>query len=167
MTKMIKMIILDVDGCMTNGSITFDENGVESKTFNVKDGLGITTWLKIGNDAVIITGRTSKIVERRAKELGIVHLFQGVKNKKEVLQNIMDVLGVDPQEVAVIGDDLNDIGMFEVASLGFAPADAHPSIKEKADVVLKAKGGEGAVREMIDTIVSRNAQQKEFLSVWQ
>ena len=164
---MIKLIVLDIDGCMTNGSITFDQNGVESKSFNVKDGLGITTWLKIGNEAAIITGRSSKIVERRAKELGIVHLFQGVKNKKEVLQNLLEVTGIDSSEVAVIGDDLNDLGMIELAAMSFAPSDAHSIIKERVDIVLTNKGGKGAVREMIDTVVLKNGQQNEFISVWQ
>ena len=163
---MIKLIVLDVDGCMTNGYITFDENGVESKSFNVKDGLGITTWLKIGGEAAIITGRDSKIVERRAKELGIVHLFQGIKNKKERLQNLVQMVGISLEEVAVIGDDFNDLGMFSIAGKSFAPANAAQIAREHADVVLQKKGGEGAVREMIDIIVEENGMQEDFQSVW-
>ncbi len=163
---MIKLIVLDVDGCMTNGFITFDENGIESKSFNVKDGLGITTWLKIGGEAAIITGRNSKIVERRAKELGIVHLFQGIKNKKEVLQNLVDMIGISLEEVAVIGDDLNDIGMFRIAGKSFAPANAAAVACEHADIVLQKRGGEGAVREMIDIIVEENGTKRDFQSVW-
>lgn len=163
---MIKLIVLDVDGSMTNGHITFNEDGVESKSFNVKDGLGITTWLKIGGEAAIITGRTSKIVERRAKELGIVHFFQGIKNKKEILENLLQILNLTPLEVAVIGDDLNDLGMFQMAARSFAPADATDVAKEAATDILTKKGGEGAVREMIDIIVKENHQEEEFRSIW-
>ncbi len=163
---MIKLIVLDVDGCMTNGHITFDENGIESKSFNVKDGLGITTWLKIGGEAAIITGRNSKIVQRRAKELGIVHLYQGVKNKKEVLKKIMDALGIEAGEVAVIGDDLNDLGMIRLAAKSFTPADGMKVIQKEVDVVLTKNGGAGAVREMIDIIVEANGQTEEFESIW-
>ncbi len=163
---MIKLIVLDVDGCMTNGQITFDENGIESKSFNVKDGLGITTWLKIGGEAAIITGRTSKIMERRAKELGIVHLYQGIKNKKEVLQNLIDALGIEPNNVAVIGDDLNDLGMISISGRSFTPANGMEIVKKKVDTVLAKNGGEGAVREMIDIIVESNGQKEKFESVW-
>ena len=163
---MIKLIVLDVDGSMTNGHITFNEEGVESKSFNVKDGLGITTWLKIGGEAAIITGRSSKIVERRAKELGIVHFFQGIKNKKEILESLIQTLGIKPAEVAVIGDDLNDLGMFKIAALSFAPSDATDAAKEYASVVLQKKGGEGAVREMIDILVENNGWKKSFEQVW-
>lgn len=164
---MIKLIVLDIDGCMTDGRITYNENGTESKSFNVKDGLGITTWLKLGNDAVIITGRESAIVKYRAKELGIVHLFQGVKNKKEVLQNLLSVLGIKSEEIAVIGDDLNDLGMIEIASMSFSPANAHPYVQKRVSKVLSKNGGEGAVREMIDIIVAQNGQEDEFMSIWQ
>ncbi len=163
---MIKLIVLDVDGSMTNGAITFDENGVESKSFNVKDGLGITTWLKIGGEAVIITGRTSKIVERRAKELGIVHFFQSIKNKREILENLLKILDIDSSEVAVIGDDLNDVGMFKFVHKSFAPADATEAAKEHASVILRKKGGEGAVREMIDMLVAENNWKEKFEIVW-
>ena len=163
---MIKLIVLDIDGCMTNGSITFDENGIETKSFNVKDGLGITTWIKIGNDAVIITGRESKIVKRRAKELGITHLFQGIKNKKEVLKDLLVSLGIKQEEIAVIGDDLNDLGMLELASVSFSPKDAHPMVQKRVDTVLTKKGGEGAIREMIDILIAKNKQEDDFISVW-
>ena len=163
---MIRFIILDVDGTMTNGQLHFDTHGTESKSFNVKDGLGITTWLKIGGEAAIITGRESKIVQRRAQELGVVHLFQGVKNKKEVLKHFLEALLVDPSEVAVIGDDYNDIGMFQVAHRSFAPSDATKAVKERADVVLESRGGEGAVREMIDALVEENGWKDAFEKVW-
>jgi len=162
----IKLIILDVDGTMTNGQITFDANGVESKSFNVKDGLGIATWMKIGGEAAIITGRSSKIVERRAKELGITHYFQGIKNKKEVLEKLLQTLEITSKEVAVIGDDLNDIGMFQMIDNSFTPLDATDIAKRYASVTLQHRGGEGAVREMIDIIVEQNGWQERFEKVW-
>ena len=163
---MIKLIVLDVDGCMTNGYITFDENGVESKSFNVKDGLGIATWLKMGMDAAIITGRESKIVQRRAKELGITHLYQGIKNKLKVLEQLLLSLEITPDEIAVIGDDINDVGMLRLAKMSFAPANATEIAKESASYILSKNGGEGAVREMIERIVEANGQEKEFQSIW-
>ncbi len=163
---MTKLIVLDVDGSMTDGSITFDEKGIESKSFNVKDGLGITTWIKIGGEAAIITGRSSKIVERRAKELGIVHFFQGIKNKKEILQSLINTLAITPAEVAVIGDDLNDIGMFRIAAQSFAPKDATEEAKKYASTILTKEGGKGAVREMIDILVEQNGWKDNFEQVW-
>ena len=163
---MIKLIVLDIDGCMTNGQITYDANGVETKSFNVKDGLGIVTWIKMGGEAVIITGRKSQIVQNRAKELGIPHLFQGIKEKGKVLSELMQKLQISKEEIAVIGDDLNDIPMFNLAGITFTPADGMEVIKKRVDHVLLRKGGEGAIREMIDIIVKRNNQQEQFESLW-
>ena len=89
---MIKLIVLDVDGCLTNGEIVYSSDGVETKNFNVKDGLAISSWIKIGYYVAIITGRDSTIVERRAKELGIKYLFQGINDKEKVLQDLMKLL---------------------------------------------------------------------------
>jgi 3-deoxy-D-manno-octulosonate 8-phosphate phosphatase (KDO 8-P phosphatase) len=151
---------------MTDGTLTYDANGVESKTFNVKDGLGITTWIKLGGEAVIITGRNSSIVEKRAKELGIKHLFQGIRNKKEVLLQLLQELNITTDEIAIIGDDLNDLGMLELAKISFSPADASAFVQKKVDVVLTKKGGKGAIREMIDYIVAKNGQTQEFIESW-
>ncbi len=163
---MIKLLVLDVDGCMTDGSITFDENGVESKSFNVKDGLGITTWLKMGGDVAIITGRESKIMQRRAKELGVKHLYQKEKRKKERLLMLLNELGIALDEVAAIGDDLNDLAMLQAVGMSFTPANGMGIIQKEVDIVLSKKGGEGAVREMIDIVVKHNNQEEAFISVW-
>ena len=108
---MIKLIVLDVDGCLTDGKITYTAEGDEIKSFNVKDGLAIKTWMRMGNDVAIITGRKSAIVKRRADELGIVHLHQGVTNKSELLARLCKELGIEASEVAAVGDDLNDYKM--------------------------------------------------------
>jgi len=163
---MIKLIILDVDGCLSDGKLIYSNEAIESKSFNVKDGLGITTWIKLGNKVAIITGRKSLIVERRAKELGIQHLFQGIKDKDRVLQELLTSLNLKHYEVAAIGDDLNDYNMLSIVGRSFTPQDGVNEIQALVNNTLKAKGGDGAVREMIDILVDENDQREEFLSVW-
>ncbi len=163
---MIKLIVLDVDGCLTNGSIHYTVNGDEIKSFNVKDGLAIASWIRMGKKAAIITGRVSSIVTRRAKELNITHLYQNVKNKKEKLLEISKIENISLDEIAVIGDDLNDYGMLKEAGLSFTPSDGSNYIKNIVNVVLNKKGGEGAVREMIEYILKKENLEEEFLKLW-
>ena len=163
---MIKLIVLDVDGCLSDGKLIYSADGVESKNFNVKDGLGITTWLKIGNEVAVITGRNSEIVKKRVSELGITHLFQGIREKQKVLLELLETLDIKPSEVAVIGDDLNDYAMLKMAEKSFTPHDGSGAIKNLVDTVLSKNGGDGAVREMIDILVKQNNQTDAFLSVW-
>ncbi len=163
---MIKLIVLDVDGCLSDGKLTYSADGIESKSFNVKDGLGITTWIKMGNEVAIITGRNSSIVKKRADELGIKHLFQGIRDKDRVLEELVDSLGLKFYEVGAIGDDLNDYNMLSKVGRSFTPQDGSKDIKNIVNTVLSTKGGEGAVREMIDILVDENDLQDAFLSVW-
>jgi len=163
---MIKLIVLDVDGCLTDGKIIYSADGIESKNFNVKDGLGIATWIKIGNYAAIITGRNSEIVAKRAQELGITHLYQGIRDKERVIKELVASLELQYYEVAVIGDDLNDYNMLSLAGRSFTPGDGHDEIKKLVNTVLSRNGGNGAVREMIDILVEENDQKEKFLSVW-
>ena len=163
---MIKLIVLDVDGCLTDGGLIYSADAIESKRFNVKDGLGITTWIKTGNQVAIITGRNSSIVARRAKELGIEHLYQGIRDKDRVLNEILELLNLKPHEVGVIGDDLNDYNMLSLVGRSFTPNNGVKEIKELVDTVLSCNGGDGAVREMIDILVDENDQRDAFLSVW-
>jgi len=163
---MIKLIVLDVDGCLSNGKLIYSDSGVEIKSFNVKDGLAITTWIKLGNEVAIITGRSSDIVKKRAKELGVQHLFQGVKNKKEVLERLLESLDIKSYETAAIGDDLNDYEMLEFVGKSFTPNDGVDDIKKIVDKTLSHKGGDGAVREMIDFLIDINDQKELFLSFW-
>ena len=163
---MIKLIILDVDGCLSDGKITYSEDGVESKNFNIKDGLGISTWVKIGNQVAIITGRNSKIVQKRADELGIQHVFQGIKDKDRVLQELVNSLGLGFEEVGAIGDDLNDFNMLRLVGRSFTPKNGVKEIKNIVNTILSFDGGDGAVREMIDTLIDENSQREAFMAVW-
>jgi 3-deoxy-D-manno-octulosonate 8-phosphate phosphatase (KDO 8-P phosphatase) len=123
---MIELIVLDVDGTLTDGKITYTNSGEEVKSFDVADGLAIAVWTKkFGKKAGIITGRNSLIVEKRAKELGITYLYQGIKNKQEVLENILEKENLSWSQVAAIGDDLNDYNMLKKAGLSFTPFLSH------------------------------------------
>ncbi len=163
---MIELLVLDVDGCLTNGAITYTESGDEIKSFNVKDGLAITTWISLGKKVAIITGRKSKIVTKRATELKITHIYQGVRYKKEKLDEILKLEKLTYDQVAIIGDDLNDYNMLKSATLSFTPNDGVLKIKEMVDVILDTKGGEGAVREMIEIIILKENLQERFLKEW-
>ena len=163
---MIKLIVLDVDGCLTNGSISYTVNGDEIKSFNVKDGLAIASWIRMGKKAAIITGRISSIVTRRARELNVTYLYQNVKDKKAKLEEIVKKENISFSEVAVIGDDLNDYKILKEAGLSFTPADGSSYIKNIANVILSKKGGEGAVREMIEYIIKKENLEEEFLKLW-
>lgn len=165
---MIELIVLDVDGTLTDGKITYSNNGDELKSFDVSDGLAIATWTKkFGKKAAIITGRTSLIVERRAKDLKIEHLHQGIHNKDEVLQSILDKEGLAWNQVAAIGDDLNDYTMLKKAGLSFTPANGTHYLKDMVNVVCHNSGGNGAVREMLEYIFKEDNLEEEFLNVWQ
>jgi len=163
---MIKLIVLDVDGCLTDGKIIYGSDGSEIKAFDVKDGLAIASWLKLGHHVAIITGRKSAIVTRRAEELGIKFLYQDIKNKAEVLREILLKLEIEPYEVAAIGDDLNDYGMLRFVGRSFTPKNGVETIQEIVNTTLTKDGGNGAVREMIDIIISENDQKEAFLSLW-
>lgn len=163
---MIKLIVLDVDGCLTDGRIIYSEDGNETKAFNVKDGLAIRTWLNMGRYAAIITGRRSTLVAKRAKELGIEMLHQGIKDKRALLEEIAAELKIQPYEIAAIGDDLNDYKMLQWVGHSYTPSDGSHYVRAMADKTLTCKGGMGAVREMIEDVVSINDESEAFLDFW-
>ena len=163
----IELIVLDVDGTMTDSHITYSENGDEIKSFNVKDGLAIVSWRKLGKKVAIITGRSSKIVERRAKELHIEHFYQGIHNKKEVLETLLTKLDLTMDNVAAIGDDLNDLQMLKSAKISFVPRDASAYVDTIASVILNKKGGDGAVREMIEQLIIKEGLKEKYLALWE
>jgi 3-deoxy-D-manno-octulosonate 8-phosphate phosphatase (KDO 8-P phosphatase) len=162
----IELIVLDVDGTMTDSRITYSHNGDEIKSFNVKDGLAIASWRKLGKQVAIITGRRSAIVERRAKELHIEHFYQGIENKKEVLEALLEKLGLQMENVAAIGDDLNDLRMLKAAKISFVPRDASAYVDKIATVILSKKGGDGAVREMIEYLIVKEDLEAKYLALW-
>jgi len=162
----IDLIVLDVDGTMTNSHITYSNSGDEIKSFNVKDGLAIVSWMRLGKKAAIITGRHSAIVERRAKELHIEHFYQGCDDKLDKLRELTEKLEISMENVAVIGDDLNDYQMLEAAGISFVPRDASHYVDKIASVILTQKGGEGAVREMIEYLIKKEGLEEKFLKLW-
>ncbi len=162
----IELIVLDVDGTMTDSRITYSENGDEIKSFNVKDGLAIASWRKLGKQVAIITGRSSDIVARRAKELHIEHFYQGIHNKKEVLEELLEKLDLTMENVAAIGDDLNDLQMLKAAKISFVPRDASAYVDKIATVILTKKGGDGAVREMIEYLINDEGLEQKYLGLW-
>ena len=163
---MIELIILDVDGTLTDGSIIYTNNGDELKSFDVKDGLAIASWTKkMGKKAAIITGRKSFLLEKRATELGITHLYQGYDNKDEILEKILQEENLTWGQTAAIGDDLNDYKMLKKVGLSFCVADAVDDIKSMVNVVCKKNGGSGAVREMIEYIIQED-QLKGLKELW-
>ena len=163
----IELIVLDVDGTMTDSRITYSENGDEIKSFNVKDGLAIASWRKLGKQVAIITGRSSQIVARRAKELHIEHFHQGIHNKKEVLEELLEKLNLNMENVAAIGDDLNDLKMLKAAEISFVPRDASAYVDKIANVILSKKGGDGAVREMIEYLIIKEGLEEKYLELWE
>lgn len=151
--KKIKILVMDVDGTLTDGCIYMGPQGEAMKAFNCQDGYAIAQTLpKIGVTPVIITGRNSVITANRAKELKITQLHQGVQDKLPLLQQIAEELGASREEVAYIGDDLNDMDCLRWCGLTGCPADAVPEVRAVVDFISSRNGGRGAVREFVDYI---------------
>jgi 3-deoxy-D-manno-octulosonate 8-phosphate phosphatase (KDO 8-P phosphatase) len=151
--KKVKLLILDVDGVMTDGSIILDNEGNEFKRFHVRDGHGIKMLQKAGIKVGIITGRKSKVVELRAQELGIEEVYQRVFKKSVVFDQLLNKYKCRDENVAFMGDDIVDQELLKRAGLSAAPADAEDAAKEMADIITGRRGGRGAVREFIDIIL--------------
>ena len=163
---MIELIVIDVDGTMTDGKIYYSNEGDEIKAFNIKDGLMIKSWNELGKKSAIRTGRISKIVDRRAKELEITFVKQGIRNKAAALKEIIKELGIDYSNVAIIGDDMNDFSMMKLVKNSFAPVDANPFIYDFVEYPLTKRGGEGAVAEMIEVLLKEENLFEKFLDLW-
>lgn len=163
---MIELLVLDVDGCLSDGKITYTNDGEELKSFNVKDGLGIASWIKLDKKVAIITGRESKIVEKRAKELKISYLYQGIKNKSQILEEILKKEDLSWENVAAIGDDMNDLSMLKRVGRSFTPNNGAEFLRLHVKEILSKNGGDGAVREMIDKIIKDDGLEEEFIKLW-
>jgi len=154
----ITCIISDVDGVMTDGQIWYDSAGVETKSFHVRDGLAIKRWLQVGHKFGILTARTSPVVDRRAAELGVAPVAQGVVDKWPCAEQMIATWGCDASTVCYIGDDLPDLAVMNRVGLSAAPADAADDVIATATWVLQRAGGRGAVRALIERLLQ--AQQR-------
>jgi len=149
----VRLLVLDVDGVLTDGRLYFSGRGEDLKCFHVRDGAGIVQVLRAGLQIAVISGRQSRAVEQRMSELGVTWVRQGVQDKLAALHELLDILGLGPQAVASVGDDTPDLPLFETARLAVAVADAHPSVKARAHFITQATGGQGAVREVCDLLL--------------
>lgn len=149
----VKMIVFDIDGTLTDGSIIIDSSGKESKKFNVKDGFAIAQAVLNGIICVIITGRESEVVNIRAKELKIEEVYQGIKDKSVKIKEVAAKYSINLDETAYFGDDINDLPAFLIAGFKGTTADGAEELKKRADFVSTKKGGDGAGREFVEFIL--------------
>ena len=150
----VRLVVFDVDGVFTDGRLYYGPGGEELKVFHVHDGQGVKRLLKSGVAAAVISGRDSAAVSRRMQDLGIAHVFQGVEDKLPIFERLLKKLGLEPEEVACVGDDLPDLPLLAAAGFAIAVANALPAVRTKAHYVTSATGGAGAVREMCDLIIA-------------
>ncbi len=160
----IKALVLDVDGVLTDASLTFDEDGKEYKTFNAKDGQGIVMLNKAGFITAIITARLNGTVRHRFNNLGMTKLYEGCKNKIQAMRELMAEYNLKPEEVAYMGDDLPDICVLKVIGLPCCPNDAVDEVKEYAKFISSKNGGKGAVRELCDLILKATEKYCDTVS---
>jgi len=151
--KLIKLLLLDVDGVLTSGLIIYSGNNTETKAFNVKDGLGIRLLQTAGIQVGIVTGRTSEALLHRCDDLDISLIYDGIKSKGEVFDSILSATTLSANEIAFMGDDLPDIPLLKKVGVSFAVEDAHMLVKDCADIVTQNRGGFGAVREVCEMIL--------------
>jgi 3-deoxy-D-manno-octulosonate 8-phosphate phosphatase (KDO 8-P phosphatase) len=153
----VRLLVLDVDGVLTDGRLYLSAAGEELKVFHVRDGSGLVAVQRAGIAVAIISGRDSAAVTRRAAELGIRHVRQGVADKGAALDQLLDELGIGAAETACVGDDTPDLPMLRRAGLAIGVADAHPALLAAAHWVTRSNGGQGAVREACDLLLSARA----------
>ena len=159
----IKLLAFDVDGVMTTGDVTYDENGIEYKTFNVKDGHGLVRVQNAGLITAIITARNNGTVKHRAENLHITELYQGQKYKLPALEEIMQKYNLSYEEISYMGDDLPDICILEKVGLKCCPNDTVDEVKNICNVISTKNGGKGAVRELTDFILESQGIEKEYI----
>jgi len=149
----VKVLILDVDGVLTDGRIVISDDGQETKCFNVRDGHGLKMIRRAGVEVMFLTGRKSRVVEHRARELGVERLYQGALDKLAVLQEILNSTGLSRGQVAYMGDDIVDLPVLRRAGFSVTVSDAHEDVLKAVDLVTKNPGGRGAVREVCEIIL--------------
>ncbi|OEY65200.1 KdsC family phosphatase [Marinobacter sp. X15-166B] len=154
----IRLLVLDVDGVMTDGTLLFSASGDELKAFNILDGLGLKQVLAAGIEVAVITGRSSPLTARRINDLGIRHLFQGREDKRTALLELSQTLEVPAEHTAYMGDDLPDLAAIQHAGLGVSVPNGHWFVRQHADYCTRAAGGAGAVRELCDLLLEAQDQ---------
>ncbi|MFZ6016997.1 MAG: KdsC family phosphatase [Nitrospirota bacterium] len=161
--KGIKLLILDVDGVLTDGSIILDNEGNEFKSFHVRDGHGIKMLIRAGIQVAIITGRYSKVVERRAHELGITEVFQKCHDKRDAYRELVEKFSLNDSEIAYIGDDIVDISLLKRSGFSVAVRNADDEVKADAMMITRNSGGRGAVREVCDFLLKAKGLWQEII----
>lgn len=164
--QQIRLLAMDVDGVLTDGSLNIGAEGELFKAFNAKDGIGISLAMRNGLEIALITGRRSEIIHRRAEELGITLLYEGVKDKALQLKQIAAERGISLDEIAYMGDDLNDLPAMVQAGISFAPADAAKDVLKAVNAVASCNGGRGAVREIIELILEAQGKWENIVKAY-
>jgi 3-deoxy-D-manno-octulosonate 8-phosphate phosphatase (KDO 8-P phosphatase) len=159
--RRIKLLLLDVDGVLTDGGIYIDDRGVETKRFDVRDGQGITLLQRAGIRVGIITGRSSKAVRYRARELGVKIVYQHVADKSQVYEKLKRKAGLDDSEIAYVGDDFGDLPVLRRVGFAIAVRDSWAGLKAEVDYVTRADGGRGAVREVVELLLGAGGDRKK------
>ncbi len=163
----IQMLILDVDGVLTDGSIRLDDLGREIKRFSCKDGLGLRLWQRLGYEVAILTGRDGQAVQHRSRELGIHHVIQGRMDKRNALHELLGSLELDASQVAMVGDDIPDLPVMRLVGYPIAVADAVPEVCEAAAYVTTQPGGQGAVREAVEHLLKAKDRWEDALALFE
>lgn len=161
-----KLVLTDIDGVWTDGGMYYDQTGNEWKKFNTSDSAGVLFLRNLNIPVGIITGEDTEIVKRRGEKLKVDHLFLGVKNKVAVIDNLLNKLNIGWQDVAYIGDDINDLNTLKKVGYACAPANAPSYIKTEVDYVTKTKGGDGAFREFVEHILQENKLMDKALNIY-
>lgn len=163
----IKILVLDVDGTLTDGKLYVDNyvstSQNELKAFSVRDGFALVNWIKLGGEVAILTGKSSNIVSKRAKELGIKYVIQGSKNKSKDLRELLQKINLDFSNVAYMGDDINDMGVMKKVALSGCPANSVSEVLEVANFISSKIGGDGAVRDFLEFIMKQNGMWEKVL----
>ena len=159
---LIKLLVLDVDGVMTDGKLYYDSNGNQIKSFSVKDGLGIRLLQNLGIEIAIISGGKSPVIEKRALDLDIKNIFTNIKNKKKCLIKLQKDLLIKSEETIYVGDDINDLCVRDIVALLISTKDGSNDLKNKCDAILCSNGGENAIREISERILRKNKSFKKI-----
>lgn len=160
----IELLLLDVDGVLTDGNIIYSDSGEQIKKFNSKDGLGMRLLMDAGIDVGIITGRKSKALEHRCENLGITLLFDGIKDKSDALDKIISRTGIPAEKIAFAGDDLIDLPVMKRVGVSFCVCDASCDVQNNCDIITNQKGGQGAVREICESILKAKGLWDDILN---